>query len=265
MSMPTFPDGATDITQEQALNMILGSIAMEELALSHIMNAEAEKLQYLLGTLPGRCGGCATACELLEVNRSISELLENVMHNQMLLKGKLTKVLEAKEVFCPCPKPAEECCAEWCCKPCQICEPCGSCEPMRKKCIYHTSKCCSHSQGSPIPWIRISGCDEVSRQGCSPSTIYLSCNSTYIIGYTFQLNMRRKGKAMIALQTAKDGGYKTLALCEGSSQAAGMPLCLSSTSVLVPTGNQPPSPILFTLIEPDSVTIEQAVLSVIVL
>ena len=38
------------------MNQILSSIAMKELGLSHILNAEGEKLQYILGTLPGLIG-----------------------------------------------------------------------------------------------------------------------------------------------------------------------------------------------------------------
>ena len=44
MSMPSFPPNGADMTQEEALTMIIASIAMEELALSHILNAEGEKL-----------------------------------------------------------------------------------------------------------------------------------------------------------------------------------------------------------------------------
>ena len=46
MSMPSFPPNGADMTREEALTMIIASIAMEELALSHILNAEGEKLQY---------------------------------------------------------------------------------------------------------------------------------------------------------------------------------------------------------------------------
>ena len=42
------------------VNQILSSIAMEELGMSHILNAEGEKLQYILGTLPGLSGPAAT-------------------------------------------------------------------------------------------------------------------------------------------------------------------------------------------------------------
>ena len=45
MSMPSFPPDGANLTREEALTMIIASIAMEELALSHILNAEGEKLQ----------------------------------------------------------------------------------------------------------------------------------------------------------------------------------------------------------------------------
>ena len=63
MSMPSFPPNGADLTREEALTMIIASIAMEELALSHIINAEGEKLQYILGTLPGAkpCAGGVSA------------------------------------------------------------------------------------------------------------------------------------------------------------------------------------------------------------
>lgn len=48
VSMPEFPKPIPDLTQEQALTMILSSIALEEVALSHIINAEGEKIQYVL-------------------------------------------------------------------------------------------------------------------------------------------------------------------------------------------------------------------------
>ena len=76
------------------------SIAMEELALSHILSAEGEKLQYILGTLPGT-SPCACPHDVLAVNKSVTALVEAVTQNQMLLKNKLAQVLE----FCPLPSP----------------------------------------------------------------------------------------------------------------------------------------------------------------
>ena len=108
------------MTREEALTMIIASIAMEELALSHIINAEGEKLQYILGTLPG-AKPRATPQDVLEVNKSVASLLDVVAQNQMLLKSKLEKVLGAcPPLTPPCPPP----------KPCPPEPPiCGPCPP----------------------------------------------------------------------------------------------------------------------------------------
>ena len=73
MSMPSFPPNGADMTREEALTMIIASIAMEELALSHILNAEGEKLQYILGTLHGT-SHCACPQDVLAVNKSVASL-----------------------------------------------------------------------------------------------------------------------------------------------------------------------------------------------
>ena len=55
MSFPKIPDVNPKINfrQEDAINLLLASIAFEELGLAHIINAEAEKIQFILGTHPG--------------------------------------------------------------------------------------------------------------------------------------------------------------------------------------------------------------------
>ncbi len=47
MSLPNIPDvdAKIKITLEDSVNLILASIAFEELGLAHIINAEAEKIQ----------------------------------------------------------------------------------------------------------------------------------------------------------------------------------------------------------------------------
>ncbi|MGG0848925.1 hypothetical protein [Peribacillus simplex] len=54
MYFPNIPNitPAISVTVEQTIPLLLSSIALEELALAHIVNAEAEKLQFVLGTLP---------------------------------------------------------------------------------------------------------------------------------------------------------------------------------------------------------------------
>ena len=59
MSLPNFPQTNPALTREASLNEIIAAIAAEELSLSHILNTEGEKLQYVLGTLPGLEGAAS--------------------------------------------------------------------------------------------------------------------------------------------------------------------------------------------------------------
>lgn len=102
MSMPSLPEPNPNLTKEQALNMILASIALEETALSHIINAEGEKIQHVLSD-------CSNNAEdILSVNNSVKEMLEVIMQNQMILKGKMEKVLAH------IPKPCDKNCCDNC-------------------------------------------------------------------------------------------------------------------------------------------------------
>ncbi|MED4898213.1 hypothetical protein P9737_24490, partial [Brevibacillus porteri] len=83
------------ITQSQIANLLLASIALEELGLSHIINAEAEKFQYVLGTLPGLTGPPATISDLLNVNSSVINTLREITKKEILLNNKLNSVLTA--------------------------------------------------------------------------------------------------------------------------------------------------------------------------
>lgn len=90
MSLPNIPDIKPKITvkREQAINLILASIAMEEISLSHILNAEGEKIQSVI------CHDDHTIHDLLKVNRSVERTLRNVIKTQMLLQFKLEDTLD---------------------------------------------------------------------------------------------------------------------------------------------------------------------------
>ncbi|WP_429747958.1 hypothetical protein [Bacillus salipaludis] len=53
MSNPNIPNiiPAISLSTAQTVQLLLASIALEELALAHLLNAEAEKIQFILGTL----------------------------------------------------------------------------------------------------------------------------------------------------------------------------------------------------------------------
>lgn len=58
LSNPNIPNisPTVTLTRDDVINLLLSSIAMEELALAHIINAEGEKIQFVLGTLTGISG-----------------------------------------------------------------------------------------------------------------------------------------------------------------------------------------------------------------
>lgn len=98
MSQPTFPNNP-DINRENAVNQLISSIALEELGLSHVINAEGEKLQYILGTLPGLTGPAATIEDLLNANESVQDLLQHASYNQLLLRSKMQQALASSEMI----------------------------------------------------------------------------------------------------------------------------------------------------------------------
>lgn len=80
-------------TRQMVVNQILSSIAMAGLANSHVLNAEGEKMQYILGTLPGNTGPSATVDDVLAISKSILGVMNAVKSGQTLLKGQLQDVL----------------------------------------------------------------------------------------------------------------------------------------------------------------------------
>jgi hypothetical protein len=102
MSLPNIPNipNVPCIPPSAALSLILVSIAMEEIGLSHVINAEGEKIQSVVGAL--NCGK-ASVCDVLAVDKSVSELFRNVIKKEILLELKMVEALEALDKCEPCP------------------------------------------------------------------------------------------------------------------------------------------------------------------
>jgi hypothetical protein len=125
MSLPSFPDPKNMLSRDQAINAILTSIAMEETALSHIINAEGAKIQYAIQKMKSDpC--CADHQELVKVNESAASLIDRLNDMQCILKSKMRLALSALPSKCdehhphechpqkpPCP-PKEPPCQELC-------------------------------------------------------------------------------------------------------------------------------------------------------
>ncbi|SFX69347.1 hypothetical protein SAMN04487866_11816 [Thermoactinomyces sp. DSM 45891] len=96
MSQANIPNITPTITiaREDVITLLLSSIALEELGLSHILNAEGEKLQYVLGTLPGvTTPFTPTLAELLAINDSVRQTIRALKKKEWILQMKLENVL----------------------------------------------------------------------------------------------------------------------------------------------------------------------------
>jgi len=96
MSQASIPNITPEITitREDVINLLLSSIALEEIGLSHIINAEGEKIQYVLGTLPGPSPTPpATIEEILKVNESVRNTLKEITKTEFALSNKLETIL----------------------------------------------------------------------------------------------------------------------------------------------------------------------------
>lgn len=96
MSFPNIPNvtPSIDIDRTDVINLLLASIAFEELGLAHIINAEAEKIQAVIGTLGTNVPPATSVAELLLINESVNATLKTVIKKEMLLQFKLENVLD---------------------------------------------------------------------------------------------------------------------------------------------------------------------------
>lgn len=85
MSMPIIEKAECPVSREQAVTNLIESIALQQAALSHILNAEGEKIQKILKV-------CTCNEEIFKVNESVKEVLNAVTHLEHLLVTKLELV-----------------------------------------------------------------------------------------------------------------------------------------------------------------------------
>jgi|SRR5690554_3180360 len=97
MSMTNIPPHiCTDINIDRKglVDLLLISIALEELSLAHIINAEGELLQEFI------CEKRVTKENLIKVNRSVSEILRLVLEKENALIEKLRYIIQFNEDYC---------------------------------------------------------------------------------------------------------------------------------------------------------------------
>lgn len=103
MSMPNIPDVNPEICIcfEDVIKLLLSSVALQEIALSNVINAESEKLQSVIK----RKDNCYTVKELITLNESIEKVLYEVSSIETLLITKIkniSKLYDKKEKECEC-------------------------------------------------------------------------------------------------------------------------------------------------------------------
>ena len=81
MGMPVIIPGTG--TRDQAITDLIQSVALQETALSHMMNAEGEKMQAIVA-MPD-----VTQEQLMELNDSVSKFLNTVTRLEMMFQSKL--------------------------------------------------------------------------------------------------------------------------------------------------------------------------------
>lgn len=81
MGMPVITPGIG--TRCQAVTDIIASVALEQAALSHILNAEGEKLQKVVATTD------ISLPQLLYTNKSVERMVNAVSRLEMILQAKL--------------------------------------------------------------------------------------------------------------------------------------------------------------------------------
>ncbi len=96
MSFPNIPNISPEIklNKKEVIHLLMSSIALEEMSLSHLMNAEGEKIQHVLSKDP-------SLHDLMHVNKSVERTMRNIIKQEMLLQFKFEDILDFKhETYC---------------------------------------------------------------------------------------------------------------------------------------------------------------------
>lgn len=89
MSMPIIK--CSGVKRDESITDIIESIALEETALSHILNAEGEKIQKILES--------KNENEIIKVNESVQSTINSITRLEMILHDKLALF---KNCLCEC-------------------------------------------------------------------------------------------------------------------------------------------------------------------
>ena len=89
MGMPVITPG--EGTRSQAITDLIQSVALQEAALAHMMNAEGEKMQKIIAM------DDVGVDELMEMNKSVTQLISAISRLEMLFTAKLELFSDEQE------------------------------------------------------------------------------------------------------------------------------------------------------------------------
>lgn len=211
--MPKFPPADTILDREQAINAILTSIAMEEVALSRLIDAENEKIRYALKCAKEQGCNCTSMQNILAINKSAHSMIALVSDVQILLKQKMTQALnhlpDAPVPPCP-PKPPP-------CPPKPPIPPTPSKKPCIKRFIAETAY--DWNCHKTLFFNDACGCDngaKLCNLNCASRIVLPSC-----INYEVTLNIKliNPSNTPIVLELIQSNGGKPISVKQVTSGA----------------------------------------------
>ena len=93
MSMPVIKPGT--VSKSQAITDLITSVGLEQTALSHILNAEGEKIQKAVNS------NSPTTDEMISVNTSVESMVESITRFEIILQEKLVLFKDCLCTECP--------------------------------------------------------------------------------------------------------------------------------------------------------------------
>lgn len=234
MSLPEFPAIDPCLTREQAVNMILVSISMEETALGRLIEVESEKIKYALDCFEKR-NCCSELDRVLEVNESASRLMETVMDIQLILKKKMERALEASPRSCAT---------------CSTCS-CSSARQARRRCAAFSVIPTALRGGGLLRFCK-------RQPACSPCAIPLSGNTKillpsggrFAVSFNFDFLRLAESAEPLAVELLLTHSAETLVCKRFHSCGSGVSAAVSGSMTLDTPCGASQSRLSFRLISP---------------
>lgn len=98
MGMPQIPEGKNRPSFDETLIDLLESVALEEMALSHVMNAEGEKLQEVIKKFSQ---DKICFCQLEASGTSAQSMINTLIMKEWLLLNKMNAIMDVKSTLDP--------------------------------------------------------------------------------------------------------------------------------------------------------------------